>query len=98
MKTRTTFAIAGPLAAAAAFLAVNAAYSDQPDIPQTPPTPPAAETRLTPVTGVEEYKILSLAAVQNERDTRRMEELLNKLAAEGWKVRTGVGVALVLSR
>jgi hypothetical protein len=99
MKTHLTSAITGAAVAAAAFLAVTAARSDQPEVvPPVPTTPPAAESRLTPVVGVEQYKILSLASVQSERDTQRMEEVLNKLAADGWKVRTGVGVALVLSR
>lgn len=89
----------GASVAAAAFLAVTAAHSDQPEVvPPVPSSPPAAESRLTPVTGVEQYRILSLGTVLNERETRRMEEVLNKMAAEGWKVKTGVGVALVLSR
>lgn len=89
----------GATAAATALFAVTAARSDQPEVvPPVPPTPPAVESRLTPVANVEQYKIISLASVQNDRDTQRMEEILNKLAAEGWRVRTGVGAALVLSR
>lgn len=99
MKTQATSAIMGAAVATAAFLAVTTARSDQPDVvPTAPPAPQGGEARLTPVTNVEQYKILSLSAVQNERDTQRMEEVLNKLAADGWRVKTGVGAAIVLSR
>ena len=99
MKTQVTSAITGAAVAAAAFFAVTAARSDQPEVvPPVPPKPATADSRLTPVVNVEQYKIVSLANVQNDRDIQRMEELLNKLAVEGWKVKTGVGAAVVLSR
>jgi hypothetical protein len=56
------------------------------------PRPAAAE-----VTSVsEEYKILSL--VPYREVIGRMEADLNRLASEGWRVRTGVGTGLVLAR
>ena len=44
----------------------------------------------------EEYKILSL--VPYREVIGRMEADLNRLASDGWSVRTGVGTALVLAR
>ena len=44
----------------------------------------------------EEYKILSL--VPYREVIGRMEADLNRLASEGWRVRTGVGTGLVLAR
>jgi hypothetical protein len=67
------------------------ARSDQPEVvPPVPPKPPAEESRLTPVVNVEQYKILSLAMFRTTRDIQRMEEVLNKLAVEGWRVKAGV--------
>ena len=46
--------------------------------------------------GGEEYKILSL--VPYHEVIGRMEQDLNRLANEGWRVRTGVGTGLILAR
>jgi len=45
----------------------------------------------------EQYKVISLVKFDNE-GPGRMDQELNKLAAQGWKVRTGVGGAVVLAR
>ena len=99
MKMQFTPVIAGISVACAAFFAVTAAHSDQPEVvPPTAPVPPSADSRIAPPANVEQYRIVSMAAVQNERDIQRMEETLNKLAIEGWRVRAGVGAAVILSR
>ena len=48
------------------------------------------------VGATEQYKLFSL--MQYGNDTQQMEAALNALAADGWKVRTGVGVALLLAK
>lgn len=42
--------------------------------------------------GGEQYKIISLAAKE------QLEPELNRLGAEGWKVRTGVGALIILAK
>ena len=98
MKPHFTPVIAGIAVAAAAFFAVTAAHSDQPEVVPPVAPVPAADTRIPAPANSEQYRIVSMAAVQNERDVQRMEETLNKLALEGWRVRTGVGAAVIMSR
>ncbi len=90
MKTNLKAALLGALAASAAFITVPAL---------APRTTTAQETpKAVTVAGAEQYRIISLNTVNNETSGQRMEELLNRLAADGWRVRTGVGVAIVLAR
>jgi hypothetical protein len=91
MKPTTKAALLGALAASTVFAAVPALLPKD-AIAQEP-----AKIVVAPA-GPEEYRFLSLAPYQNDTGTRRMEEALNKLAAEGWKVRAGVGISLVLVR
>jgi hypothetical protein len=97
MKTKAQSALFGAALAAALFAAAFA-RSDQPDTPAPPVTPPPLAAKPAPPGTTEQYKIMSLAPFQNDSDVRRIEEALNKLAADGWKVKAGVGLALVLGR
>jgi hypothetical protein len=50
---------------------------------------------------VEQYRVLdtALIPVKNAKDaSAALENALNELGAEGWRVRTGVGNFLVLAR
>lgn len=99
MKTTTIAALIGASLASATFLAApvilpRTAFAAEQAAPET--TLPAAAP--APVNGIGQYKIMSLAPFQNDANTQRMEDALNKLAADGWRVETGVGIALVLSR
>ncbi|HEX2748255.1 MAG TPA: hypothetical protein VHM91_09685 [Verrucomicrobiales bacterium] len=90
MKTNIKAALLGALAASAAFVTVPALV---------PRRATAQETaNAVAVSGSEQYRIISLNAVTNETSSRRMEDMLNRLAADGWRVRTGVGVAVILAR
>jgi hypothetical protein len=88
MKETTKAALLGAGLATAAFTLplVNQDARAQ----ETKPIPLAAPP-------AEQYKILSLVRLENE-GTGRMDIELNKLAAEGWRVRTGVGGAVILAR
>lgn len=76
----------------APFLVPPDAKAQEPKAEDANPAKPAAAA------GNEQYKLISLAPVMNGRDFKQMEDTLNRLGADGWKVRTGVGVALVLSK
>ncbi len=82
MKQTTLAAVIGAFLASAAFLTV--------------PSFLAQQAHATDIAGNEQYKIFSLRAYGD--DVARLEGDLNKLASDGWKVRTGVGVALVLAK
>lgn len=82
MKQTTIAASIGAVLASAAFLTVPSLAPQQAH---------AAE-----VAGNEQYRMFPLRSYGD--DVARLEADLNKLAAEGWKVRTGVGVALVLAK
>ena len=53
------------------------------------------QAKAAEIGGGEQYKIISLAAAQSFQQS---EQELNKLGADGWKVRTGVGNVLVLAK
>ncbi|HWB06787.1 MAG TPA: hypothetical protein VG796_27430 [Verrucomicrobiales bacterium] len=91
MKTNIKAALLGAFAASVAFVTVPALL---------PPEAKAQETEKVVVVpaGPEQYKFISLAPFTNDASTQRMEDLVNKLAADGWKVRTGVGISLVLAK
>jgi len=91
MKSNIAAALFGALAASAAFLTAPAL------LPREATAQETAKVIVAP-SGPEEYRFLSLAPFTNDANTQRMEAALNKLAAEGWKVRAGVGVSLVLVR
>ena len=97
MKTKAKSALLGATIAAA-FFAAAFARSDQPDTPEAPVAPPPLTGKPVATGLVEQYKVMSLAPFQNDSDVRRIEDALNKLAADGWKVRAGVGLAIVLGR
>ncbi len=82
MRPRTLAALAGVTLVLAAILAVSAFLPRQ------------ANAAPAPVS--EQYRIVSLRPYGD--DVKRMEEDLNKLAADGWRVRTGIGAALVLAK
>ena len=61
--------------------------------------PPAARQMTN--SPVEQYRVLdtALIPVKNAKDaSAALENALNELGAEGWRVRTGVGSFLVLAR
>ncbi|HEX5176536.1 MAG TPA: hypothetical protein VFV83_05885 [Chthoniobacteraceae bacterium] len=84
MKQTTTTALIGALFASAALFIVSSLL------------PNDAHAQAPAIGGNEQYKIVSLRTYGD--DVPRMEGDLNKLAADGWKVRTGVGAALVLAK
>jgi hypothetical protein len=45
--------------------------------------------------GGEQYKVVS---IQTFESSQQLEQELNRLAAGGWKVRTGVGASVVMAR
>lgn len=62
--------------------------------PTIPRTTAAVPYPVVQYTG-EQYKVISGLAFSS---TRQMERELNRLAIEGWKVRTSVGASLILAR
>lgn len=97
MKPTTKAALAGASVTAAVTLLLPVSLPEKAGAQETGAIPQTVEIKPVPA-GAEEYRIFSLAQYQTDPDTRRVEETLNKMAAEGWRVKTGVGVALVLSR
>ena len=91
MKANTKAALLGALLASTAFVTLPAILPQDARAQDTAKIVPVAA-------GPEQYKVLSLAPFSNDASTKRMEDTLNALSADGWKVRTGVGVALVLVR
>ena len=47
------------------------------------------------VPGGEQYKVISVATVQSPQ---QLEQQLNQLGADGWKVRTSIGAFVVLEK
>ena len=82
MKATTKAALVGAFLASAAFSLVLVFLPRQ--------------ARAQDYGGNEEYKIVSL--VPYREVIGRMEQDLNLLASEGWKIRTGVGSAVILAR
>ncbi len=50
------------------------------------------EARAASITGGEHYKVVSLSSKE------QLEQELNKLGADGWKVRTGVASVVILAK
>jgi hypothetical protein len=50
------------------------------------------EARAAAITGGEHYKVVSLSSKE------QLEQELNRLAADGWKVRTGVASVIILEK
>lgn len=94
MKPTTKAAILGACVATAATVSLPLLINQEAK---------AQETRTSDivVTGepapFEQYKVISLVKFDIE-GPGRMDHELNKLAAQGWKVRTGVGGAVILAR
>jgi hypothetical protein len=62
-------------------------------------TPPAA--RQSTVSPVEQYRVIdtSMLPVKSAKDASLgLENALNELGAQGWRVRTGAGTLIVLAR
>ena len=97
MKSTIVAALIGAGLASAVFYAAPALTPEQAIAGDTDP-PLIIEEKVATLATTAQYKMLSLAPYQNDGNTQRMEDALNKLAADGWRVQTGVGIALVLSR
>jgi hypothetical protein len=99
MKQTFLAALLGAGLTAAAFLAAPGTIPPRASAADAPAEESeSAAANPTAVTRDGQYKILSLAPYQNDANVRRMEEAINALAAQGWKVKTGVGIALILER
>ena len=82
MKPTTKAALVGAFVASAAFALVISLM--------------ARKAQAAGADGTEQYKIVSLTPYHES--IPRMEQDLNNLAAQGWKIRTGIGQAIVLAR
>ena len=98
MKPTFLAALFGAGLTAAAFLAAPAMFPQPASAADAPAEAVPTATRRSAANNGGPYKILSLAPWQNDVSVRRMEEALNALAAQGWKVKTSVGISLILER
>jgi len=93
MKATTKAAILGACVATAATVSLPPLIDQEAKAQE----PKASEIVVTGEPAVEQYKVISLVRFDTE-GPGRMDQELNKLAAQGWKVRTGVGGAVILAR
>ena len=94
MKDTTKSALLGACIATAATVSLPLLITQEAKAQET--RAPEIVVRGEPVP-FEQYKVISLVKFDNE-GPGRMDQELNKLAAQGWKVRTGVGGAVILAR
>jgi hypothetical protein len=78
------------------LIAVSGIALSQLQSVESPPSP-----RLTTTSPVEQYRIIDPATipVHNAKDaTTALENTLNDLGSQGWRVRTGSGTLIILAR
>lgn len=94
MKPTLKAAILGACVATAATFSLPLLIDQQANAQEVKATENAVSGDPAPF---EQYKVISLAKFDSEGPVR-MDQELNKLATQGWRVRTGVGGAVILAR
>jgi hypothetical protein len=94
MKATTKTAVLGACVAAATTVSLPLLINQEANAQETKATDIVVPGEPSPG---EQYKVLSLLKWDND-GPGRMEIELNKLAAQGWRVRTGVGGAVILAK